>query len=264
MPCRFCNAEKTECALSHEDWLKNARTSGDERKKMAELLEGNHGLDFGDIVACRRCGFLSVEKVPVLSALGDFYLAYYANRSYDAKQDKKIKRAMRRINRLANRTEGNRFLDVGCNLGFAVEAARCLGMNASGIDIDRQSVSMARSRFPHCRFEAIPVQDVAVMGKSFDIVYCTEVIEHIPDFKSFAKALAGVVAKGGVLFLTTPDAGHFLRPKDLVAWREVKPPEHLQWFSKVHLRKMFEAEGLKVYFPFSMKPGIRMIAARHG
>jgi len=260
MSCRYCQSNKTQSCLSFEKWLAAAKESGDERSRMAELVAADPRLGFGDIMQCRECGFLSVEKIPDGQALDDFYRAYYANSSYGTKETKKIRRSMRRVSSSRGRIKGNRFLDIGCNLGFAVEAAGCSGMEAYGIDVDEQAVDMAKKRFTERNFELVSVQDFAARGEKFDLVFCTEVIEHLPDFHSFAKALSELVAKDGLLFLTTPDAGHWLRPRKLTDWREVKPPEHLQWFGKKHLKKMFESSGLEVRFQFNWKPGIRMVA----
>ena len=96
----------------------------------------------------------------------------------------------------------------------------------------------------------------------YDLVFCTEVIEHVIDFRSFAKSLADLVKKGGILYLTTPDSGYFRTPKNLLEWSEIKPPEHLQWFQKKHLKILFESLGLKVSFQPTWKPGIRMVAKK--
>jgi len=92
--------------------------------------------------------------------------------------------------------------------------------------------------------------------------YCSEVIEHLRDFKPFVRALARLTAERGLVYLTTPDAGDFRLPRDLERWPEIKPPEHLSWFRRRHLADLFGAEGLAVRFQVSWKPGIRMLARR--
>ena len=242
--------------------MKNAVLMDDERRRMAEFIRQDRRLNFGDILECEECGFIGVSMPPDAAALADFYKAYYANSTYEKKQNSKLKRASRRLQRLKNYVSGERFLDVGCNLGFAVEAAGLSGYSATGIDIDGDAVCQARQRFPARVFSNTTVRDLAAQGCKFDLVYCTEVLEHLADFRGFVHSLGQVVAKKGVLFLTTPDAGHFRRPRNLMTWAEVKPPEHLSWFSKPHLRELFENEGLRVKFRFNWKPGVRMIAIR--
>jgi len=260
--CRLCDCPDADTVLSQADWLAHADRCRDERARMAALVRETPALDFGDIVRCRGCGLLSVARVPDDAALGDFYRQYYANAGYARKTGRKIARATRRIRRLQRRAAGRSFLDVGCNLGFAVEAARRLGLEAEGIDVDDAALALAAETFPGARFQTMTVQAMAATGRRFATVYCSEVLEHVRDIRGFAAALAALVDDGGVLFLTTPDGGHWRVPKPLVRWAEIKPPEHLTWFAKPHLRRLFEAQGLTVGFGFNPKPGIKMLARR--
>lgn len=263
LSCRNCASENLSTVLSFENWLAHAKDiANDQRTKMAGIVSENENLNFGHIVKCKDCDFLSVENVPNDQALSDFYQAYYANADYKDKREKKIKRATRRIKRLSTLVNGSRFLDVGCNLGYAVEAAGKLGFDAHGIDVDEKAVEMAKQDFPNWFFELTNVKEFAQTEMQFDLVYCSEVIEHVPDFRDFAKDIAKLVSPGGVLFLTTPDAGHFKTPGNLLDWYEIKPPEHLQWFRKKHLKALFKEFGMDAKFRFNWKPGIQMIARK--
>jgi 2-polyprenyl-6-hydroxyphenyl methylase / 3-demethylubiquinone-9 3-methyltransferase len=45
----------------------------------------------------------------------------------------------------------------------------------------------------------------AAAGETFDLVTCLEVIEHVADPAAFVRGLAGAVAEGGLLVLSTPN-----------------------------------------------------------
>jgi len=65
------------------------------------------------------------------------------------------------------------------------------------------------------------IQKIAVEGEQFDLIYCSEVIEHLPSLHDFVNALYGALDKNGVLYLTTPDIGHYSLPGDteqIYAW----------------------------------------------
>jgi len=239
-----------------------AATTQDERAKIAEIVRADQGLAFGNIVSCNSCGLASVQTPPSPEALGRFYDAYYASDMYGTKREKKIKRASKRVRRLSTLTKGRRFLDVGSNLGYAVEGARLMGFEAQGIEIDSKAVKAAKDDFPQNNYTCATVEDFAETAQPFDIVYCSEVIEHAIDFVSFAQALLKLVAPGGVLYLTTPAADHRKTPKPLVSWVQVKPPEHLTWFGRAHLKRLFDKPGYKLHFTWNTKPGHKIIVKR--
>ncbi len=242
--------------------MAHAASTSDERAKIADIIRADDGLTFGAIVACKSCGLASVQTPPSPAALGRFYEAYYASDMYSTKREKKIKRAAKRVRRLSTLTKGRRFLDVGSNLGFAVEGARLMGFDARGIEIDSEAVASAKADFPDNNYICTTVEDFAETGQQFDIVYCSEVIEHAIDFVSFAQALLKLVAPGGLLYLTTPAGDHKRTPQPLVTWVQVKPPEHLTWFGRAHLRRMFERPGYKLKITWNMKPGHKIIVKR--
>ena len=212
---------------------------------------------------CTRCGTVVIDPLPTPEELTEAYTRYSMTASYRRKETKKIRRARRRLVRLRRHVAGNRVLDVGCNLGYTVAAASELGMDAYGIDIDPDTIRLAREAFGAGRFEAITVQDYAKRGDRFDIVYTAETIEHTLDPHGFMAALAALLEPGGLLYLTTPDAGHFRVPGDLPRWNEVDPPFHIYLMTKTALTMMLPRHGLSlVKFQFNPKPGIRLLARK--
>jgi len=192
-----------------------------------------------------------------------YYQAYVGKTDYRAKEKKKIKRSLRRIKRMIRLAPGNRFLDVGCNYGFAVMAALRLGQNAHGIDIDAAAIESNKKVVGDAHFSAFSVEEYAAQGHVFDMLYTSEVIEHVPDPDSFVESLSKLLVKGGILYLTTPDAGHFAVPRCLEKWKEIIPPEHIVYFTKHGIKHLFEKHGLRVrkYF-FTLKPSLRVLAEK--
>ena len=224
-------------------------------------MEADPELGFGDMLRCDLCGTLFTDHVPAMPALSRFYEAYYANDGYLKKVERKLALEKRRVFMTKWLTSGRRFLDVGCNIGCAVEAARWNGFTATGIDLTPYALRIARERFPNNRFLQGTI-DVLEGGSMFDLIYCTEVLEHVPDPRGFLHSLVGRVARGGVLFLTTPDAGHFSIRNRLMGWDQVKPPEHITLFTKHGLRKALAPFFKTIWFMPNRKPGIQMVARR--
>ena len=218
-----------------------------------------------DLIGCLKCGSVVIDPYPTPEILEKYYTDYKGTTDYEAKKDKKISRCSKRIKKLMSRTEGKRFLDVGCNHGFAVAAADELGLEAFGIDVDPSAIEYAQENFGKDKFKTISVEDYAKDGKKADIIYTSEVIEHLHDPESFVKALKEILSPDGIIYLTTPDGNHFMIPNNFPSWKAVIPPEHIHYFSRNGLKFMFERAGLKVdKFFFNFKPGIRMIASHAG
>ena len=216
-----------------------------------------------DLLPCPECKTVTVNPFPTVEQLIAFYQSYQGSTDYQSKKDKKIRRAKRRIQRMIPLAPGKKFLDVGCNYGFTIAAALGLGLDAHGIDVDRTAVAASQDMFGKEHYTAISVEDYAAQGHKADMVYTSEVIEHVPVPDSFVKAISQILNKGGILYLTTPDGGHFRLPKDFTKWEAVMPPEHIIYFTRKGIRHLLEKHGFKIRkFAFTLKPGMQVWAEK--
>jgi SAM-dependent methyltransferase len=135
---------------------------------------------------------------------------------------------------LARRLEG-RVLDFGCGSGYLVATLRAQGRDARGIEVDtpmtrehllehaRPFVTLTEGGFP------LPFEDA-----SFDAAIATEVIEHVPDWRTALDELRRVVRKR--LVVTVPDATAIpqLAPAHVVPWHLLEA-SHVNFFSAASL-----------------------------
>lgn len=195
---------------------------------------------------CLRCGFRFTHPIPGAAEIAAVYEKYNKAGKYTAKAERKVVRAQKRIRRYMRHAPGKRFLDVGCSVGTAVEAARRCGLEAYGIDIGDQSIAIAREIFPGGHYHAGAIESLPPEWGNFDFIYSAEVIEHLPDPHAYFAALSPRINAGGLLYLTTPDAGHWLVPKDFAKWSAVYPPEHLLFFTRDAMRHFLGRHGFDV------------------
>jgi len=102
---------------------------------------------------------------------------------------------------------GKRALDVGCGAGLLCEPLARLGAEVTGIDAAEENITAARA---HAEGGGLAIDyrcaDVASLGLAgYDLVTAMEVIEHVADKSAFAAALAGALAPGGLMALSTPN-----------------------------------------------------------
>ena len=102
---------------------------------------------------------------------------------------------------------GKTALDVGCGAGLLTEPLARLGAKVTGIDATPDVIDVARD---HANTMGLAIDyragDIQELAGQFDLITCMEVIEHVADPAVFVKALAGRLAPGGLLVLSTPNA----------------------------------------------------------
>lgn len=103
--------------------------------------------------------------------------------------------------------DGLAALDVGCGGGLLAEPLARLGADVVGIDASATAIEAARA---HAEATATPVryrvataEALVPEGRRFDIVVCSEVIEHAADRDGLLAALCRLTAPGGILVVTT-------------------------------------------------------------
>jgi 2-polyprenyl-6-hydroxyphenyl methylase / 3-demethylubiquinone-9 3-methyltransferase len=101
---------------------------------------------------------------------------------------------------------GRRAADVGCGAGLLAEPLARLGAEVTGIDAAAENVAVARE---HAAGQGLAIDYRAggaeALAGRYDLVASLEVVEHVADPAAFVAALAGAVAEGGLLILSTPN-----------------------------------------------------------
>jgi 2-polyprenyl-6-hydroxyphenyl methylase / 3-demethylubiquinone-9 3-methyltransferase len=103
---------------------------------------------------------------------------------------------------------GRRALDVGCGAGLLTEPLARMGADATGLDAAPENIAAAalhsEGQGLSIDYRAGSVEDLRT-DERFDLVCSMEVLEHVADPAAFVAGLAGALAKGGLLLLSTPN-----------------------------------------------------------
>lgn len=147
--------------------------------------------------------------------------------------------------RKAGNLAGLSLLDYGCGRGETLRLAGEKGMVVLGTDLDPECVAISREHGRTVLLEQ-PRDPVAQFGeKSFDVVTCFHVLEHVDRPMEILTAL-GKIARQYVV-LAVPNLRVLPRPRYLR--REPVPVNegHLQGWDHAHLRNLAERHcGLKL------------------
>jgi 2-polyprenyl-3-methyl-5-hydroxy-6-metoxy-1,4-benzoquinol methylase len=98
--------------------------------------------------------------------------------------------------------------DIGCGVGDLLAAARALNPDVavSGLDFSQAAVDRAKVRFPgadirrHVIVDTLPFADAA-----FDVVFCTDVLEHLEHREAAVAELLRLCRPGGLVVIVVPD-----------------------------------------------------------
>ncbi len=103
---------------------------------------------------------------------------------------------------------GDRALDVGCGTGEFTAALAQAGAQAIGVDVAQAALDRARAGHPGIEFRLVPIDGpLPLEDSSFDLVWASEVIEHVTDTARWLSEVRRVLAPGGRLLVTTPSHG---------------------------------------------------------
>ena len=147
---------------------------------------------------------------------------------------------------------GKRALDVGCGAGLLSEPVARLGAAVTGVDAAVEAIAAARAHATSAglaiEYRAGGIEDVE---GSFDLVTAMEVIEHVTDRRAFVAGLAGALAPGGVLILSTPNRTERSRLMIVTlaeGFGRIPRGTHdwARFLTREELRALLEAAGLEV------------------
>lgn len=150
-------------------------------------------------------------------------------------------------------TQGRTVLDIGCGNGRLALMLYERGLNVTGADISTESLRIARSRFtgsaaPVPQFVECDAAQVDSLGR-FDLLTCTEMLEHVPDARAVLLAARRAVREQGYLFVTVPNRlnAHGLRKFTLtkLLGRPWPVPKD-DWFTFWSMRRLARQTGWKV------------------
>lgn len=99
---------------------------------------------------------------------------------------------------------GQTALEVGPGSGVYLQALQRSFDEVTAADIERAHLEHLIPRFPDVRFVGDDITKSSLDTETFELVLCSEVVEHIPDSLSALQGIHRVMKRGGTLILSTP------------------------------------------------------------
>lgn len=153
---------------------------------------------------------------------------------------------------------GDRLLDLGCGEGrHAITAYTLEDITSVGVDLSKKDLATTKARFsefedPDNNNKKLFISvangcNLPFADDSFDRVICSEVLEHIPEFKTVLSEINRVLKPGGIFAVSVPRFG-----PEWVCWQlsdEYHAMEggHIRIFKANQLRSDIEEFGMIHY-----------------
>jgi ubiquinone biosynthesis O-methyltransferase len=198
-----------------------------------------------------------LEKVSTNKAVKEFYATHEANEAIALLSDvPKRWSQWPRWNLISKFIENKprlRILDLGCQDGWVSNRLALKGHSVVGVDFSDAHLAIARRHATNLNLDATYLtlfinEALERIHEKFDVVICSEVIEHVVAPSYLILSLHELLKDDGHLLLSTPK-GAWLRGAHDVKFGDTKAPawdeprEHIRAYSRVGLK-----QELEVYF----------------
>lgn len=214
--------------------------------------------------SCRACGSVITSPEITRDVLDRIFAEINPEVTHAANPDNVIESMRRALSRIIPPAlVGRRFLDVAAEQGYAVMAARKLGMQAHGIDSHDFFVRFAQKTYGAPLFTHASAQDYAAAGHQADFILCRQAFCIQTDPDAFTAALARMIAPGGKLYIEEPDGNSFWLPRNLARWQFASPPLNFLYVSFDGMKAMLKRHGLRIdrkYVTFT--PAMRLMVSK--
>ena len=140
-------------------------------------------------------------------------------------------------------------LDVGCGAGslLAEIKSEFPHIKPMGVDVSSSAIELARRRMPDGDFRILDIAQTS-LDTTFDLVVCSEVLEHIPDDIAAMENLGKMTKK--YLLVSTPQGRMRAFEKQIGHVRNYAPGDLVRKLESIGLKAMSVVEwGFPFYSP---------------
>ncbi|MCP5178824.1 MAG: class I SAM-dependent methyltransferase [Pseudomonadales bacterium] len=211
--------------------------------------------------SCVRCQAIFASPLSTAyEAVNDATYAAALTR-YVAKIDTKLHANLRALRPFDRYRLTNRFLEVGCNAGATLLAARRLGWQPTGVDIARAPTAYAREELGMDVFTGT-VEAAGLPDDTFDVAYSNAVLEHVEQPVPTLLAIRRTLRPGGVFFADTVNWDSYTRRILGIHWRYLDPGHHVQLFTPGNVHELARRTGFTVLWVRTS--GVRLSDRKRG
>lgn len=174
---------------------------------------------------------------------------YFDSKNYKNKRKHKVKKSGWLIDlaRLKNRQLSS-LLEVGCSLGYTLEAAQKRGIEHLGIDISKYAVQTCKELGLNAL--NLSLGELKLRDKKFDLIFMQHVLEHFENPFSTLKACSDLLKDDGMVLILVPNSKFRSAVKKKEEHRFYSKKgvglEHFVYFNYINLNAVLSVSGFEI------------------
>lgn len=209
---------------------------------------------YSNLRQCLNCQLAFIHPKPTQTEIKKLYNQDYFNNpqshrcgyeNYQKDKELIIKTSYLRLNQIEKyKPDKGKLLDVGCAMGFFLEAAQERGWDIYGIDVSPAATSVVKKQLDGRVFTGT-LEEIPFPRHNLDVITMWDVIEHVSDPKKLLQQARILLKNDGVLVLTTPNSRSLWAKLMKDKWIGYKD-EHFFYFNRKNLKLLLEQTGFSI------------------
>ncbi|MDK1032806.1 MAG: methyltransferase domain-containing protein [Planctomycetia bacterium] len=163
---------------------------------------------------------------------------------YAGKVSGSRKKHIRKLRNLSRYAKIGNLLEIGCNAGYCLAAARDMGWNVAGVDISADATAFAKETLG-LDVRHATVEEAGFPEDHFDAVFTNATLEHLRHPLSALKECRRILRPGGVFFAYTVNWDSYTRRLLGAGWKYLSPVGHVHLFTPENILTLCSLAGLQ-------------------
>jgi SAM-dependent methyltransferase len=165
---------------------------------------------------------------------------------YAKKIESKRERNRKKLAKFESFRQTGNFLEIGCNAGAVLVAARDIGWQVKGVDISTAATAFAREKMNLDVFTG-NVEEAGYPNDFFDVVFTNATLEHLRHPLSTMKECLRILRPGGIFYADTVNGDSYTRHLLGADWKLINPYSHLHLYTPANILSLCRFAGFDHY-----------------
>ena len=161
-------------------------------------------LGIQNLAKCQKCRLVFRNPIPSSEDVHQYYEKAYTSTFFEEGSGRhRTKLYEKFLDRISNKKNKGRLLDIGCSFGQFITLAYQKGWDVYGIEPSKEASEYIREKYDFDISGSLIERGFP--SNHFDIITLWNVLDHLPDPKKELLEIHRVIKPGGLLFLRIPN-----------------------------------------------------------